>query len=162
MSFTFQVLGFLIVFGSIMFIAFVTTRYIGTKAGKTMKGRYINIVESISLGLDKQIHLVKVEEQFVLIASSGKSIEFLTALKLDNYETDGIQDTANLINFRNIFDKYLKSFKNKDNPTSETVAALDKQSEEDAFKNNLNRLKSINQRLTKQDKYDGNDGTNEK
>lgn len=77
---------FLLGFGSILFLAYITTRLLATKAQNVMKGKYINVVETISLGVDKKLHLVKIEETYMLISSSGKSIEFLSIVPIESQD----------------------------------------------------------------------------
>ena len=68
-------------------LAYVTTKYIGGKSKKASRGNYIQVIETVSLGIDKQLILVKVGEQYVLLSSSGKNIQFMTNINLGEYET---------------------------------------------------------------------------
>jgi flagellar protein FliO/FliZ len=155
----------IIALGSIIFMSYVATRYIGSKTGKIMRGKYINIIETVSLGIDKQLHLVRVEEQFVLIASSGKNIEFLTTIKIDKFATDEPQGNSNVFDFKNIFDKYLQSLKNKkDNKINEKERNNTEEEpvDGDVFKNNLNKLRAITMRKDRQGEENGDEITYEK
>ena len=155
----------IIALGSIIFMSYVATRYIGSKTGKIMRGKYINIIETVSLGIDKQLHLVRVEEQFVLIASSGKNIEFLTTIKMDKFATDEPQGNSNVFDFKNIFEKYLQSLKNKkDNKTNakERSYAVEEPVEGDVFKSNLNKLRAITMKKDRQGEENGDESTYEK
>ncbi|MCX7747008.1 MAG: flagellar biosynthetic protein FliO [Clostridia bacterium] len=159
-----RVLSALVVFGSILFLVVVTTRYVGTKANKAMKGKFINIVETVSLGLDKHIYLVKVGEQFVLIASAGKNIEYLTTVKIDEYSTEELIQSNTAFDFKSFFDKYIQVYKNKKNEKKKSVdsqeeigAAL----EGEVFKRNLDKLKRINKGFSTKAKEDGDENTNE-
>lgn len=159
----FEVLFFLLVFGSLLFLAAITTRYVGGKAQKAMKGKYITIVETLSLGMDKKIHLLKVGEQYILVASSGKSVEYLNTINLDGVELDKVDDNVNF-EFKAVFEKYVQSFKNIKNSSSSKKNSLGPKAstEEGIFKNNLDRLKKITDRADNLVKIDGDDVTNEK
>ena len=144
----FQGLIFVIIFGSLLFVAYVVTRYVGNKTSKVMKGKHISIVETVSLGLDKQLYLLKAGEQFILISSCGKHIEFLTTVKLDSFESEGILDTGEGFNFKNFFEKYLQTFVNrkdskeqKENPVNNGGQPA-KSAESNVFKSNLNKLRA--------------------
>ncbi len=89
---TFEVILFLLGFGAILFLTYVTTRYLAGKSGKAMKGKHLSIVETISLGADKRIHLVKAGEKHILISSTSKSIEYLTELEI--YVGEAPDDSA--------------------------------------------------------------------
>ena len=139
----FKAIVFILVFACILFIAYVTTRYIGKKTGKTMSGKYINLVESVSLGIDKQLHLLKVGEEFVLVASAGKSVEFLTTLKLEGYEESGeLENNNTTFDFKEFFDKYLNTFKVKTDKRHQGES-LEKSEGDFSFKRNLDKLKEI-------------------
>lgn len=163
----FQVILFLIVFGSVLFLVFVTTRFVGGRAAKSMKGKHINIIETVSIGMDKKLHLVKVGEQFVLLASSGKRLEYLTEIKLEDYkEPDSpAAPGAGGFDFKSFFEKYMQANKQKKSngsirqeglPGNETAGG-------EIFKKNLGRLKSITGVMGRDSgRTDGDDGTNEK
>ena len=114
MSVFLKVMGFMLVFGSIIFLAIVCTKLVAGNKKGSMKGRFINIIESVSLGVDKQIHLVKVDNQFVLIATAGKNVEFLTNVKMDGYtEPEMSENSNNYFDFKLLFDKCIKLYKDK-------------------------------------------------
>lgn len=146
----------LLVFAALLFLAYAATRYIGKKTGNAMKGKYITVIESISLGMDKNIHLLKVGEQFVLIASTGRNIEFLTNVSIDDYQVDPVSDSNSTFDFKQFFDKYLQNFKNgsrtkESNRTADTGDI----SKEYSFKTNLDKLRSLNTRVGKHEIEDG-------
>jgi|SRR3989339_608908 len=140
----FNLLLFLIVFGAILFIAYVTTKFIGKKSNKIMKGKYIKIIETLSLGFDKQIYLLKTGNQYVLLSYSGKNIQFLTTISMDEIPEDLDQDNnTELLNFKEIFEKYLSPLniiKNKKTKHPENK----KKQDSNNFDNNLNKLRGIN------------------
>jgi flagellar protein FliO/FliZ len=147
----------LLAFGSILFLAFITTKYIAGKSSHAMKGRYINVVETVSLGMDKRLHLVKIDKQFILIASCNKKIEFLTALTLEEID-DGEGSNNQTFEFKQMFDKYIQSFKTKKDRTAahDENKGLDYY-ENNSFKNNLKRLKAITRKAYSQSLEGKND-----
>lgn len=159
----FQILWGVVVFSCMLFLLYVVTKYIGTKVGKVMKGKIINIVETINLGMDKQIHLIKVGEQFILISSSGRNISFLTNVQMDGYEYNEKVDTSkNAFDFKAFFEKYLQNIKGKKDTKVEeetnNVENIVNLSEGEAFKTNLNRLRTITKSANRQGKKDGDEG----
>lgn len=159
----FEVMYFLLVFGSLLFLAVIVTRVIGTKAQKAMKGRHIAIIETVSLGVDKKIHLVKAGEQHILIASSGKTMEFLTTVTLNSEETGEDSADAPAQDFRMLFDKYVQGFKTLKNGRNSTKDTMESYREEEGtFKSNLNKLKKITEKAEKIIRVDGDGITNEK
>lgn len=142
-SYIFKSFLFLLIFGSILFLAYITTKLVASKVNNTMKGRYISIVEAINLGTDKKLYLVKVSNTFILLSSSGKKLEFLTVVPIEDYEeaaenqlsinsanTDSFSYFANLTGIANLVNKNFR-INNKDFKSNIN------------FKSNLNRVKNV-------------------
>lgn len=154
---------FVIVFGSILFLAYVTARFIGSKSGRSVKGKNINIIETVSLGIDSKLHLVKVGEEFVLISVSGKNVQLLTKVNLDGYTEDNLSQVGNSFDFKDIFEKYIQSFKGRQSgkggmkPQEEDKNGSD----DNSFRSNLVKLKTITSSIGKYDTTSGDENTNE-
>ena len=156
----------LIGFFALLFLTRVTTKYIGQKQLKTMKSKNISVVETIILGTDKRLHLVKAGNSYVLIASTSKSVEFLTAVDMDeseiNEETAAVTDTR--FDFRAILEKYSGMYRaKKEKPAMPGNTQAPAEQEEAGFRTNLNRLKTIvNKSRYNEVKKDGVEVTNDK
>lgn len=144
----FYMLGITVIFSSVLFLTYVTTKYLAGKAGKITKGKYLNIIENVTLGKDRYLHLIKVGNEFILIASSGKGIEFLSCVNIDNY-VQSTDNTQTPFSFKNIFEEKIndciqknsimhRKYKFKNHNTGEkSDISLTK------FKNNLDKIRSI-------------------
>lgn len=160
-----KVILFLIGFCSLLFLTYVTTRYIGGKQNRAMKGKNISIVETVTLGMDKRLHLIKAGNQFVLIASTAKTIEFLTNVTLEDTipEQEMNSQENGAFDFKSLFDKYVNSYKTKKENKGiiqEVKTSADMQEGRD-FKSNLSRLRTIVQKNEFHEKENG-ETTNEK
>jgi flagellar protein FliO/FliZ len=157
---------YLVGFFALLFLTYVTTKYIGQKQMKTMKSKNISVVETIMLGADKRLHLVRAGNSYVLIASTSKTIEFLTTVDLDENEiSEETKDNTDLrFDFRSILEKYSGIYKAKKQNTAvpgDTQVNADRQ--ETGFRTNLNRLKAIvNKDRFSEVKKDGVEVTNDK
>jgi len=153
----------LIGFFSLLFLAYVTTRYIGTRQNKAMQGRHVQIIESISLGADKRIHLIKAGKTYALIATTAKKIEFLTSLDIEeDFPQEEIQETKSLFDFREIFDKYINAYRKKKKLPETKEEEEAEKPEGSRFKSNLDRLKLIVQKSGYKAKEDEVESTDEK
>lgn len=152
-------------FGTILFITYVTTRYLAAKTSKAMKGRHLSIIETVSLGADKRIHLVKASGKYILIASTSKSIEYITDLAIKEEEiTNGFTNNVNqnVFDFKSLFEKYVNLYRNKKNNSYRSEGNIHGTKKEgDRFSFNLERLKNITQNINTQTEKDGDDATNE-
>ena len=74
-----------------------------------MKSKYMTVVDSLSMGFDRTIYLVKVGEQYVLMYSSTKGFEFICNIdsNMVNENIDNNNSTSN----ENGFSKYFDFFK---------------------------------------------------
>lgn len=113
-----SLLTILIAVGSVMFLAYVMTKFIGKKSNGMMKSKYMKIIDSLSFGFDKTIYLIQVGEQYVLMHMSVKGMEFIC-----NIDPELIRPTiANTLPEREkSFAKYFDFFKteNKSTPKNE-------------------------------------------
>lgn len=164
-----QILFILIVFGAILFLVSVTTRYIGAKAQKAMQGKYITIIETVNLGTDKRLHLIKAGDEFILLAASGKSIEFLTTLNLEEYQPlESSSNIAPMFDFKSLYEKSIKAYKaikrekveNHDTKQEENEKELTKK--DTSFRSNLERLRNMTSFMDSTGKMNKDDHTNEK
>ena len=99
----------------ILFLAYVTTRFVGAKYVKNLRGRNISVVETVSIGLDKVLYLVKVGNEYFLISSSGKNINFLSQVDAANIvlDSENMEQGHQQFLDANSFSKYLDIFKKK-------------------------------------------------
>ena len=90
-----SLLTILIALGSVCFLAFITTKFIGKKSGGIMKSKHMKVIDSLSTGFDKTLYLIQVGKQYVLMCSSVKGFDFIcnvddsmVNLDVTNTETD--------------------------------------------------------------------------
>lgn len=153
----FNALAIIFIFGSILFLAYAASKLIGIKAGKMMKGKNIKVVESIAFGMDKQLHLVKVGEKFILLATSGKNIQMLTEIKANEMGETQIEKVVDQegFDFKEFFDKYVDLFQKKISPVKNLTKGdsqdLEMRMVSDSKKTggNLDRIRKINNKLKK-------------
>jgi len=160
----FEILGLFLIFGSILFLAYVTTRYISARSKKVTQGKYIEVIDSIGLGMDKQLYLIRVDKQFVLVAASGKNVEFLTKVEIEDYDFEvSRKDDTRGMEFKNFFEKYTRFYKDRQASgfigKNQDRTNLNKEAY--SIKTSLEKLKSISKKASMKDEKDGNEYTNE-
>ncbi|MDP4179473.1 MAG: flagellar biosynthetic protein FliO [Bacillota bacterium] len=155
----FKAFVYLIGFGSILFLTYITTKFIGTKVSKVSKGKHISVIDTVTLGMNKQLYLVKAGNEFILMASSGKNLEFIKEIKLDEADMDENIQVTNNFDFKALFDKYFQNIKNKKTENQETT---NNPFSTGNFKSNLQRLRGLSSKFGKPAENYGDDNSNEK
>lgn len=159
-----KIILYLFGFCALLFLTYVTTKYVGQVQNKSMKSKNINVIETVMLGADKRLHLVKAGREYIVIASTAKTVEFIAKIDL---EEDVEQETAqeekgNTFDFKSLFEKYTGQYRNnrQQDKNRERAESPQDMADERDFKSNLSRLKRIVN--TNQVKENGDDNTNEK
>jgi len=104
-------LGIALIFSSILFLAYMTTRYMAGKTERITRGKYLGIIDTISLGKDKHLHIVKAGDEFILVSSSGEGIEFICRVEINNY-VESSENEANRFIFNNLLKDNIDRIKN--------------------------------------------------
>lgn len=115
------------------FLAFIMTKFVGNKTKSAMKSKYMRVVDTMALGFDKTLYLVKVGEQYILMNSSAKGFEFICNLNNSFLNID----SENLDNEQQVskgFSKYFDFFK----PSESKV-----EKEDNEIENNIEKLKKM-------------------
>lgn len=124
-----SLLTILIALGSVCFLAFITTKFIGKKSGGLIKSKHMKVIDSLSMGFDKTLYLIQVGKQYVLMCSSVKGFDFIC-------NVDEAMIDINSINTepakKGNFGKYFDFFKVSENNSS---------IEEHSINNNLQKLR---------------------
>lgn len=68
---------YVVVLVAVLVGAYFTTRFISGKSRKMLKGRYISILDRMPLGKDKNVVLIEVGDQTLLIGVTNQSINNL-------------------------------------------------------------------------------------
>lgn len=166
---------YLIGFGSILLVTYFTTKFIGTRANKASRGKHITVVDTVTVGMNKQLYLVKAGKEYLLLSSSGKNLEFMKEIKIDEGEESEI-DLAEKNNasfdFKALFERYFQAnkskkndntLKNNDNTLKKNDNTLNSSlATQDRFKDNLLRLKTMTSRFGKSGSNYGDENSNEK
>ncbi|NMB32952.1 MAG: flagellar biosynthetic protein FliO [Clostridium sp.] len=135
---------FIVVFGFILLLAYITTKFVGTRTSRIAKGKHIDIIETISLGFDSRLHLIKAGEEYVLISTSGKNTRLLTRVNMGDYSPKENEKEMSHFNFKDIFEKCFRGSKNrteKDFYLKENEKKIDPR--QGVFSNNLKKLQEI-------------------
>lgn len=130
-----SLLTILIATGSVVFLSYVMTKFIGKKSTGLIKSKYMKVIDSLSMGFDKNIYLIQVGEQYVLMHSSVKGFEFICNIDRDlivpTINSTPVTEKSN--NFSKYFDFFRTSHENEkkeENHMNENIERL-----RDAFNN---------------------------
>jgi hypothetical protein len=93
----------------------------------------MKVIDTLSMGFDRTIYLVKVGEQYILMYSSLKGFEFICNVDADRIN-ENIEGSTE--NGRKSFSKYFDFFK------TSSYEKNDYSSDSDVIKNNIEKLKN--------------------
>jgi len=121
----------------------------------------MQIVESLSLGVNNRIHLIKVDSDFFIISASNKNVEFLARVNINDYEEEEIKNPiSEVIDFKSVLKKYINGFNlgNQAKKEAEIDSVLEYKSQgtdemqnsDVMFKKNLEKLKHLNKSINGQ------------
>lgn len=153
----------ILVFIFVMAILLFTTKYLAYKSKKLLQGNYMHIVESLSLGVNNRLHLIKVDKEFFIISATGKSIEFLARVNIDDYQEEEIKNPiSEVIDFKSVLKKYIGTFNSRNHPTAEANPVYERPSGQNqenvketqgadlTFRKNLEKLRHLNKSINGQ------------
>ncbi len=110
---------YLLLFIAISVLAYLTTRWIGKHQMKrTVKSKYMEIVDSLSLGGEKGLYIVKSPQGFLILGVTKECVYLLEKLGAEEAELIR-QAEANHESYDKGFAVYLSQYLNKIKGTSE-------------------------------------------
>lgn len=87
----FTVFGTLIIFALILYLAYIASRYLGKRFSSVNRtGSNMKILESMPVGQDKILLIVKAGEKTMLLGSSKDHIEYICDLDESELVTDSV------------------------------------------------------------------------
>ena len=125
------ILYFLFMTTVILGAAYYVTKYLARKGLNPANNKNLKIIETVNLGIDKSILLVKVGEQYLLLGSTQKNITLLTAVEQEKLKISNTSEA-----YSNLDGESIESYMNK-------LQDGDKKTGMNSIKHNLNKLKSI-------------------
>ncbi len=146
-----QLLGYVLIFGSILYLAYIAARVVGKKTSASMQSRHMQVIEQISLGLDRRLLLIRVGSEYFVFLCGKKEFKQVARVNLDKEE---IQEQAEekstdspVFDFRQIFDKVARSQKDHKERMKKTrendEADVPKK---DVLQNNIRKLEQMREK----------------
>ncbi|KUO76113.1 MAG: hypothetical protein APF77_02165 [Clostridia bacterium BRH_c25] len=122
---------FLFMSAVILGAAYYVTKYLARKGLNPANNKNLKIIETVPLGIDKSLLLVKVGEQYLLLGSTQKNISLLTVLEQEKLAIGKASEGYSNLDGESI-ESYMDKLKDGDVKTGMN-----------SVKHNLNKLKSI-------------------
>jgi len=96
-------IGIFIVFCAILFLAWLTTKFVGKRVVGDKRAKRMKIVESLPLGLDRNLLLVQVGVKYYMLASSRTRTDFMSEVEPGEIPADS---TGGTTEFKSILERY--------------------------------------------------------
>lgn len=110
----FTVIGTLIIFAGILYLAYISTKLLGKRFSLGNQGsKNMKILESMPVGQDKMLFIVKVGEKTMLMGSSKDHMEYLCDLADSDlvFDSQTQQDGDFSAIFKNALSEKFSSFR---------------------------------------------------
>lgn len=121
---------YLFMFALILGATYYVTKFLARKGMGQNKTKHMKLMESMPLGVDKSLHLVKVGNQYFLLGSASKSMFMVSELEKDKLFEEQLSSAIDINDFD--YDSYESNVEEKDFSTYLN-----------SVKNNLHKLKSM-------------------
>ncbi len=125
------VIYFIFMSAVILGAAYYVTKYLARKGLNSTNNKNLKIVETVPLGIEKSLLLVKVGEQYLLLGNTQKGITMLTAVESEKLTLNNTNEAYN-----NMAGENVESYMDKLQDGNEKVGM-------NSIKHNLDKLKSI-------------------
>lgn len=152
LPFELQLFGYILIFGSILFLAYVAARFVGKKTLASMQSKHMQLVEQISLGLDKRLILVRVGTEYFLFLSGKKEFRQVAKVKLDKEAEQAINEgeskTGVGFDFHQIYSRYISGYNDKrqNQFKSKTKDVEKKHDKREIIKENIQKLEHLREK----------------
>ena len=109
-----QVVLYLALCGAVVYLAYFTTFLYAGNAKKYNKCKYLSIVDSLSLGPDKWLHIVKAGDEYMLVSACGKTISLVSKLDEQAFKNQSTeQNSVKPFNFSAVLGKVISKTDSK-------------------------------------------------
>ncbi|HHT04659.1 MAG TPA: flagellar biosynthetic protein FliO [Hydrogenispora sp.] len=106
-----QIISYLLCFVLVLYLAYKVARWVGRKAGGHA-GFHLQLVETLYLGPNRAVHLVKVGKQLFLVGAAERNLTFLAEIQdpdlLETIQAELVQPAAGRQGSGKGFADYLK------------------------------------------------------
>jgi flagellar protein FliO/FliZ len=126
----FKTIYYLLMFALILAATYYVTKFLARKGMGQSKTKHMKLLESMPLGVDKSLHLVKVGTQYFMLGTASKSMFMISELEQDKLFEEQLNSAIDINEFD--YDSYDNSIEAKDFSTYLN-----------SVKSNLYKLKSM-------------------
>lgn len=136
-----QLAYFIFMSGIILGITYVVTKFIAKKGAPGRSNKNLKLVETMALGVDKSVMLIKVGEQHLLIGSVPKNLVFLSVIDSDKLNLS--EDLEGYGEYDESLEELLKQNGYQDDYQGDYASGDQDNHYISSVKQNLKKLKSI-------------------
>lgn len=144
-NYVLELLGIFLIFCCVLYLAYIASRFVGKKFSAAGQSKYMKIIDRLSLGLDRNLILVKVGSDYYLFIAGRKEFKMVAKVKIDNTGEAGDDNetvSGPVFDFREIFDKYINRDPKKQRRKNETEA----EDRDEKLKESITRLKKMQEK----------------
>jgi flagellar biogenesis protein FliO len=142
-----DMMGVFLAFAIVLLLCYLTTRFVGNKFRVKSKHKNMKIIETLPLGLDRCLYIIRVGKKDFLFYSSKKGIELVSEVELEKQPEDQTEDNEQpqkMFDFKGIFERYSGLSQNKSERRVQEQAAESYNRKQTGIIGSIARLKKMN------------------
>lgn len=102
-----ELIFLLFVFIIVIGLAYFITKKIASMGAHRMQGKNMEIIESLQIGVNQRIHLVKVGEKIIMIGVSKEHISFLSEAPIESIDLSAYKTPEDMPSFEDYLKKLI-------------------------------------------------------
>jgi flagellar protein FliO/FliZ len=147
----FELAGYVLVFGAILYLAYIAARLVGKKTSASMQSRHMQVIEQISLGLDRRLLLIRVGSEYFVFLCGKKEFRQVARVNLDKEEileqAEEKSSDSPVFDFRQIFDRVTRIQREKKEQTTKTQESAEASvPKKDVLQRNVRKLEQLREK----------------
>ncbi|NMA65509.1 MAG: flagellar biosynthetic protein FliO [Clostridiaceae bacterium] len=105
----------LLAFAFVLLLCYYTTKLLGKKLSGSIKNKSMKIIETLPMGLDRCLYLIRAGNKHFLFYSSKRELNLVSEIDLDDEAEETVNNQEPAFSFKSIFRDYSGLSKNSEN-----------------------------------------------
>ena len=105
-----QLMGILAAIALVLYLSYITSRFLGKKMAGGANNRHMKVIETMAVGPDRSLSLIRVGTKYFLFLNTKKGLELVSEIEKDSLlieeVKEEVREPVGRFDFRQIFETY--------------------------------------------------------